>query len=71
MILECIWINGYGVSGLLKQSEGHEKVLVPGDPEREMEERYSKEGIPLMETVVDDLDKLATKFNLVLPKQRF
>jgi len=45
-------------------SEGHEKVLIPGDPERELTEERLKNGIPLHEQVVDDLRKLADKFNL-------
>jgi LDH2 family malate/lactate/ureidoglycolate dehydrogenase len=38
---------------------GHEKVLIPGDPEREMEAQRSKEGIPIVQSVVDDLKSVA------------
>lgn len=41
-----------------------EKVLIPGDPEREMESVREKEGIPLLEPVVKDLKDLAKKFDL-------
>ncbi|WP_053406772.1 Ldh family oxidoreductase [Persicobacter sp. CCB-QB2] len=44
--------------------EGQKKVLIPGDPERESEELRRKEGIPLLEPVVKDLQSLADKFNL-------
>ncbi len=47
-----------------KPAEGHEKVLIPGDPEREMETIRMKEGIPLVESVVADLKEVADKFSL-------
>ena len=47
-------------------AEGYEKVLIPGDPEREMESIRRIEGIPVAETVVDDLKLLAEKFGLVI-----
>lgn len=40
----------------------YEKVLVPGDPEREMESIRMHEGIPIVESVVNDLRTLAEKF---------
>jgi LDH2 family malate/lactate/ureidoglycolate dehydrogenase len=43
-----------------------EKVLIPGDPEREMETIRIKEGIPLLKPVVEDLEVLAKKFSLTL-----
>jgi L-2-hydroxycarboxylate dehydrogenase (NAD+) len=45
-------------------AKGHEKVLIPGDPEREIAEHRHKEGIPLLPPVVDDLQVLARKFEL-------
>ena len=42
------------------------KVLIPGDPEREMEEIRMNNGIPLLESVVKDLNELAEKFGLVI-----
>jgi L-2-hydroxycarboxylate dehydrogenase (NAD+) len=55
------WIRGFRSAKTIK---GQEKVLIPGDPEREMEEKHKKEGLPLLESVVDDLEKLAGKFDL-------
>jgi L-2-hydroxycarboxylate dehydrogenase (NAD+) len=49
-----------------KTAEGFEKVLIPGDPEREMEEERKTKGIPLLGPVVDDLRYLAEKFELEL-----
>lgn len=44
--------------------QGQEKVLVPGDPEREMEAQRRKEGIPLLEPVINDLRSVADKLGL-------
>ncbi len=49
-----------------KPIEGYEKVLIPGDPEREFEVQRMKEGIPLLHTVVEDLTEVGRKFNLNL-----
>lgn len=45
---------------------GQERVLIPGDPEREMEAVRMKEGIPLVDSVVEDLQTLAARFSLSL-----
>ncbi len=42
------------------------KVLIPGDPEREIEAIRAKEGIPLNENVVSDLREVGEKFDIVL-----
>jgi LDH2 family malate/lactate/ureidoglycolate dehydrogenase len=55
------WIKRFRSSATI---EGHEKVLIPGDPEREMEAVRMKEGIPLLKPVVEDLKFLAEKFNI-------
>ncbi len=39
-------------------------VVIPGDPERELEIIRKKEGIPLLEPVLKDLKVLADRFNL-------
>ncbi|MBV7531770.1 Ldh family oxidoreductase [Chitinophaga sp. sic0106] len=43
--------------------EGKE-VLIPGDPEREMQEHRLHNGIPVLAPVVKDLREVAAKFNL-------
>lgn len=42
----------------------HQKVLIPGDPEREMEQERSVNGIPLHETVFEDLQAMSQKFGI-------
>lgn len=44
--------------------EGQEQVLIPGDPEREMEVVRMEEGIPLLEPVVKDLGEVAAKLKI-------
>jgi LDH2 family malate/lactate/ureidoglycolate dehydrogenase len=51
-----------------KAAEGHERVLIPGDPERDMEALRLKEGIPLLTPVVDDLATVASNLNLSFEK---
>jgi LDH2 family malate/lactate/ureidoglycolate dehydrogenase len=51
-----------------KTAEGFDKVVIPGDPEREMEKERRENGIPLLESVVNDLKHLAEKFEVGLPK---
>jgi len=46
---------------------GQERVLIPGDPEREMEALREKEGIPLLDAVVKDLTAVGDKFGIKLP----
>ncbi len=47
-----------------KTIDGQEKIIIPGDPEREYEIIRLKEGIPLNHKVVEDLKSLAEKFDL-------
>lgn len=49
-----------------KPAHSNEKVLIPGDPEREMESIRMQQGIPLLENVVDDLKKVGEQFELTL-----
>jgi len=51
-----------------KTTRGHDKVLVPGDPEREMEEERIIKGIPLLGPVVNDLKYLGEKFGIKPPE---
>lgn len=55
------WIEGFRKA---KPSPGNEKVLIPGDPEREMEAERIKSGIPLVASVAEDLKKLAERFEI-------
>ena len=57
------WISRFRKA---KPAPGHEKVLIPGDPEREMQELRIREGIPVVEAVLDDLQKLSQTFNIPL-----
>lgn len=41
-----------------------QKVLVPGDPERELTNERLKNGIELLPPVIDDLKQLGEKFNI-------
>ena len=47
-----------------KTVPGEEKVLIPGDPEREMETERMINGIPLLKPVIEDLKFLAEKFKV-------
>lgn len=47
-----------------KTIPGQEKVIIPGDPEREMEAERLEYGIPLLPAVVADLKALSNKFNV-------
>ena len=55
------WIQRFRSAKTIK---GEKRVFIPGDIEREMEEVRMKDGIPLLQQVVDDLNSLAVKFNI-------
>ncbi|MGN6164022.1 MAG: Ldh family oxidoreductase [Flavisolibacter sp.] len=55
------WIERFRAA---KTAEGFERVIIPGDPEREMESIRMKDGIPLLGPVVNDLQYLAEKFEI-------
>lgn len=57
------WIQGFRNA---RPIAGEEKVLVPGDPEREYEAARMKHGIPLLDAVVEDLKKLGERFSVSL-----
>ena len=44
--------------------EGHESVLVPGDPERIIEKERRTAGFELLKPVENDLKALAEKFGI-------
>jgi LDH2 family malate/lactate/ureidoglycolate dehydrogenase len=45
---------------------GAKRVIIPGEPEREMEAERSSNGIPLLPIVINDLRTLGEKYNLEL-----
>lgn len=45
-------------------AKGYDKVLIPGDPERENEERIAREGIYLLPQVISDMTVIAQKTGL-------
>jgi len=47
-----------------KPAPGQERVLIPGDPEREMESERRIAGIPLLDPVVEDLKQTGMLFNI-------
>ena len=47
-----------------KPAEGHDKVLIPGDPEREAEERNMRDGIKLVPAIKDDLITIAGELGI-------
>lgn len=49
-----------------KPAAGFDKVLIPGDPEREMESIRMKDGIPIVESVVEELKILGEKLKVTL-----
>ena len=55
------WITRFRTA---KTVDGQEQVLIPGDPEREMETERLSRGIPLLHSVVEDLTFLGEKFGL-------
>jgi L-2-hydroxycarboxylate dehydrogenase (NAD+) len=57
------WIKRFR---LAKPASGFEKVLIPGDIERETEIIRKKEGIPLFDSVVEDLKEVGEKMGVEL-----
>lgn len=57
------WIKGFRNARPIR---GEEKVLVPGDPEREFEAERIRDGFELLEVVVKDLQELAARFFISL-----
>lgn len=57
------WIQGFRSA---KPIPGEQRVLVPGDPEREIYAERINHGIPLLDIVVNDLEELGNKLGVVL-----
>ena len=49
-----------------KTIDGVDKVIIPGEPETEMEVQRMKDGITLVDTIVEDLKKLGENFSVSL-----
>jgi LDH2 family malate/lactate/ureidoglycolate dehydrogenase len=47
-----------------KPAQGQEKVLIPGDPEREAELRIGTEGIELVPAIEKDLEEVAKSLDI-------
>lgn len=47
-----------------KPAPGQDRVLIPGDPEREYERERMEKGIPIVASVVDDLKAVGEKFGI-------
>lgn len=52
----------------VRPAEGVQRVLTPGEPEQISRERREREGIPLPDTIWEELGGLAAQFNLTLPE---
>ncbi len=55
------WIQRFKSASTVDPSQ---KVIIPGEPELEAEQDRMKNGIPLVDAVVKDLNELAVKFGL-------
>lgn len=55
------WIRRFRSS---TPAEGHDRVMIPGDPEREMEAHREQHGVPVNPKVLDDLKALAARFDV-------
>jgi L-2-hydroxycarboxylate dehydrogenase (NAD+) len=55
------WINRFRQA---KTAAGFEKVIIPGDPEREIYAERRHNGIPVLGPVVDDLAYLSERFGI-------
>ncbi|MDE3125009.1 MAG: Ldh family oxidoreductase [Bacteroidota bacterium] len=55
------WIERFRAA---KPIDNQQKVLIPGDPERDIEALRMKDGIPLLAPVMNDLNSIAIKFGL-------
>lgn len=56
-----IWIKRFRNAETINETN---KVIIPGDPERRMEQLRRKEGIPLLDTVVKDLQSVSEQYQV-------
>jgi len=59
------WIDTFRSA---KPAAGQEKVLIPGDPEREAGERIMKEGIVVIPAIENDLEDIALEIGVYFKK---
>jgi LDH2 family malate/lactate/ureidoglycolate dehydrogenase len=57
------WINAFKNAAPINENQ---KVIIPGEPEMEFEKDRRKNGIPILQAVVDDLNILGDKFKIKL-----
>lgn len=57
------WISRFRAA---KPAPGYDRVLIPGDPERETERVRMREGIPVFDSVVKELKELGEKMRVDL-----
>lgn len=62
------WIGRFRSS---KTVDERNPVIIPGDPERESEAQRSKEGIPLLQSVLDDLHAVGERFGIGFQREGF
>ena len=55
------WIETFSTA---KPAKGQDKVLIPGDPEREAEGRNIRDGINLVPGIKDDLVTIASELGI-------
>jgi LDH2 family malate/lactate/ureidoglycolate dehydrogenase len=55
------WVSRFKSSATVDPAQ---KVVIPGEPELEAEADRTANGIPLVDAVVEDLNKLAERFNI-------
>lgn len=58
------WLKRFRSSKTVK---GETQVLIPGDPEREIEAVRKSQGIPLLKPVIEDLKQLGDKLDVKFP----
>ena len=55
------WIETFRAA---KPAKGHDRVMIPGDPERENEERISKEGVNVLVPVQKEMKEIADELGI-------
>ena len=60
------WIETFRAA---KPAKGHDRVMIPGDPERENEERISKEGIDVLVPVQKEMKEIADHLGIEFEMQ--